>query len=47
MAIEFSFEYCIDLEVHKTKEDIEAIAVEDTIQAKALNRCQGLAGSDL
>ena len=30
-ALQFSFEYCIDPKVHKTKEDIKAIAVEGAI----------------
>ena len=47
MAMQFSFEYCIDPKVHKTEEDIKSIAVEGAIQAKALTQCQGLAGSDL
>ena len=47
---EFSFEYCIDTEVHKTKVEEysdnsqEAIAVEGAIKAKALTGCQGLGG---
>ena len=47
MAIQFSFKYCIDPKVHKTEEDIKAIAVGGAIKAKAPIGWQGLAGSDL
>ena len=45
--MQFSFEYFIDHKIHKTEEDIMAIAVEGAIKAKALTGCQGLAGSYL
>ena len=46
-AMQFSFDYCIDPEVHKTKEEIKAIAVKGAIWPKALTGCQGLVGSAL
>ena len=34
MAMQFSFEYCIDPKDHKSEEDIKAIAVEGAMRPK-------------
>ena len=47
MAMQFSFEYCIDPKDHKSEEEYKAIAAEGCHLAKALTGCQGLAGSAL
>ena len=39
MAMQFSFEYCIDPKDHKSEEEIKAIAVEGAMRPKALTGC--------
>ena len=39
MAMQFSFEYCIDPKDHKSEEDIKAIVVEGAMRLKALTGC--------
>ena len=40
MAMQFSFEYCIDPKDHKSEEEIKAIAVEGAMRPKALTGCK-------
>ena len=47
IAMQFSFEYCIDPKDHKSEDDIKAIAVGVPSGQKALTGCQRLAGSAL
>ena len=47
MAMQFSFEYCIDPKDHKSEEEYKAIAVEGCNLVKALSGCQLLTGSAL
>ena len=47
MAMQFSFEHCIDPNDQKSEDKCKAISVEGAIWLKALTGCQGLAGSAL
>ena len=39
MAMQFSFEYCIDPKDHKSEEEYKAIAVEGAMRPKAQTGC--------